>query len=512
MTRSDSPLSDALKLYHAYFEASTSGIFVYSEAGRLLDINNEACRMHGRTREEMLALDPHEFIAPQSHHLFEAFRAAVTQGKVFRAEAQGLHRDGSLFDVEVSGQRIEVSGKRYLFSSLIDITERKALALQLRHTQRMEAVGRLVGGVAHDFNNLLSVILGYSELLADGTIDDGQRKDLRAIVDAGHRARELVGRLLAVSRRQRLQVQFTDMNGFVLRQVDTLRRVLPENIEVAFRPAPHEIHVPLDRGQLEQILLNLAVNAQDAMPTGGRLTLEVLELDVDEAYANEHPDLEPGRHVLLSVSDTGAGMDAETCRRIFEPFFTTKPQGQGIGLGLALVYGSIKQHGGHVVVRSEVGRGTRLQLYLPMGAAVETQIRERVLEDAPGGDECVLIVEDSPPVRDLASRALEGLGYRVSVAGDVEAARRMGDRLDRLDLVLTDVVLPTGNGRQVFEQLKQAFPKLRVVYMSGYTESVISEHGIFDGGSRFVAKPFGVGDLATAVRDTLDMPVSNMQA
>ena len=507
MTRRHPPLSDALTLHRAYFDGSTSGIFVYSEDGRLLDLNAAACRMHGRTREEMLSLDPREFIAPSSHHIFEAFRAAVAQGKTFRAEAQGLHSSGSTFDVEVSGELIEVAGKRYLFSSLLDITERKALATQLQHSQRLDAIGQLAGGVVHDFNNLLSVILGYAELLGGGLTDEGQRKDVRAIVEAGHRARELVGRLLAFSRRQRLSVALTDINAFILEQVDTLRRVLPETIEVSFRPAPHEVQVPLDRAQLEQVLLNLAVNAQDAMPDGGRLTLELFELDVDEAYAARCPDLQPGRHVLLSVSDTGVGMDPETCSRIFEPFFTTKPTGKGTGLGLSLVHGSVKQHGGQVVVRSEVGRGTCLQLYLPLGAAVEAHVQERTAADARGGDEHVLVVEDSPPVRDLASRALEGLGYRVSVAGGVEAARMVGGRLEHLDLVLTDVVLPTGNGRQVYEQLRRAFPRLRVVYMSGYTESVISEHGIFNGENRFVSKPFGVNDLAAAVRDTLDSPL-----
>lgn len=497
---------DDLERYRAYFEASSNGIFVYDELGKLIDINPAACRMHGFTRAHMLAMDPREFIAPESHHVFEAFRAAVSKGEVYTGEAQGVRHDGTRFDVEVVGQMITIGERQHLFSSLIDVSQRKALAEQLQHAQRMEAVGQLAGGIAHDFNNLLSVILGYSELISARLSDESILKDLGCIVAAGDRARDLVQHLLAFSRRQTLAVQETDLNAWVEAQSDTLRRVLPESIRIEVGCCPMDAGVRIDRGQLEQVLLNLAINAQHAMPQGGTLQLEVARVDLDEDYARRHTEVRHGPHVTLLVSDDGEGMNAETQARIFEPFFTTKNHGQGTGLGLAMVYGILKQHGGHVSVYSEVGQGTTFKLYLPHVPGSTEAVTEDVSSPLQRGQERILIVEDSREVRDLTARVLLDLGYEVLSAPELQGALETTAGLDHLDLLLSDVILPGQNGRQVFEALRERFPDLRVLYMSGYTENVVSHQGLLDSGVRLIQKPFDLKQLASEVRRALDAP------
>ncbi len=489
-----------LELYRAYFEASTNGFFIYDQQGKLVDVNPAACRMHGYSREELLGMDPHEFIPPESHPVFQAFRETLSRGEAFMGEARGVRRDGSHFDVEIQGQRITVGDRQLFFSSLIDVTERKQLADQLRHAQRMEAIGQLAGGVAHDFNNLLSVILGYSELIQARLADEALLRDLEAIKSAGLRARDLVQHLLAYSRRQTLSVTLTDLNEFVAEQAKTLARLLPATIELRVVPSQEDTAVRIDRAQLEQVILNMAVNAQHALPEGGVLVLELSRVVLDEDYARRHDEVRHGPHVMLSISDDGVGMDAETQARVFEPFFTTKGRGIGTGLGLSMVYGILKQHGGHVSVYSEVGQGTTFKLYIP--ASTEGQPLPKRPASGPlhRGTERILVVEDSRAVRDLAARLLIDAGYQVWTAADGQSALDVTAGVEDLDLLLSDVILPGLNGRQVYERLLERFPELKVVYMSGYTENVVSHQGLLDPDVLLIQKPFKRKALATILR------------
>ncbi len=343
-------LRETLERYRAYYESSSSGIFVYDETGRLVDINQAACDMHGFSREEMLAMDPREFIAPESHWVFEAFLSALEAGRTFRGEARGLRRDGSRFDVAVEGRRIESGGRTYAFSSLIDITEKNRAESHLRHAQRLEAVGQLAGGVAHDFNNLLSVIFSSADLLELSARDDDQRKQVAQIQHAATRARDLVQQLLVLSRREDLEIEHTDMARWIRQQHATLRRLLPAEIAVELTVEGDDLVAAIDRGQMEQAVLNLAINAKQAMPDGGRIELSLWR---------------SGQHLHLRVRDSGQGMDAETQARIFEPFFTTKPRGQGTGLGLPMVSATVQRHDGLISVSSAPGEGAVFEIQLP---------------------------------------------------------------------------------------------------------------------------------------------------
>jgi signal transduction histidine kinase len=391
----------------------------------------------------------------------------------------------------------------------------RALAAQRRlqeqylQAQKLESVGRLAGGVAHDFNNLLVAILGNCEVLEEGIrTGDPSLEDLAEIRSAGERARDLVRQLLAVARRQMVEPHVLDLNE-VLRDAERLlRRVLGEDVDVAVHPAEGLWPVRADPSQLHQVLLNLAVNARDAMPQGGKLTLETSNVELDETYVAAHEGVRPGPHVVLAVSDSGQGLSPEARAHLFEPFFTTKPAGAGTGLGLATVYGIVKQAGGHVWVYSEPGRGTTFKIYLPCDSGV-AEAREP-LEPAAGprtqsGTETVLVVEDDPMVRGLAVRALAAAGYRV-----LEAARGPGalelaaTEAAPIHLLVTDVVMPDMSGPQLAEALRASRPDVRVLYMSGYTENTVVHRGVLDPGVQLLSKPFTPSELQEKVRQVLD--------
>lgn len=378
---------------------------------------------------------------------------------------------------------------------------------QLQQAQKMEAVGRLAGGIAHDFNNMLTVITGYSDLLLKAPgVTDAIGKGLQEIKRAGTKAAELTTRLLAFSRKQVLQPKVLDLNGVLKSYQAVLRRLLGEDLAVQFHLAPHLWYVKADPGQLEQVLMNLVINARDAMPRGGQLTIETANVQLDAGYAATHPDAQPGPHVMLAVSDTGHGMDKETQARIFEPFFTTKEKGKGTGLGLSTVYGIVKQSGGHIYVYSEVGKGTTFKIYLPqVEAEAPAPLVAEPAPDVPRGKETILLVEDEPPVRNFVSLALQQLGYTVLEVTNGQEARFFCERYSGpIHLLLTDVVLPGESGRQVADQLVSLRPTLRVLYTSGYTENSIVHHGVLDENVAFLPKPFSPEDLARKVREVLD--------
>jgi signal transduction histidine kinase/CheY-like chemotaxis protein len=376
---------------------------------------------------------------------------------------------------------------------------------QLLQSQKMEAIGRLAGGIAHDFNNLLTVIAGQTYMLRNQTAGGPVREGVERIEATAERAAELIRQLLAFSRKQVLQPGVLRLNAIVEAMVPMLTRVIGEDVELSTRLAPRLLHVKADPTQLEQVIMNLAVNARDAMPRGGRLTLETANLRVDAAHAPPSPDLASGEYVMLGVTDTGLGMDAETRRRLFEPFYTTKEPGKGTGLGLATVYGIVQQSGGHIVVRSQPGEGATFKIYLPAVHDVVEAPETPVADDIPRGSETILVVEDEHEVRALVRQVLQERGYRVIEAGGPrEALRFVTDATTSVDLLLTDVIMPQMTGRALADLLTADQPGLPVLFMSGYADSAVVEHGVLQSGRAYLQKPFTPAQLARVVRRVLD--------
>jgi signal transduction histidine kinase len=384
--------------------------------------------------------------------------------------------------------------------------ERQDLEQQYRQSQKMEAIGQLAGGVAHDFNNLLTAIQGYSELLAEALGPQSPHQpDLAEIHRAATQAGALTRQLLAFGRRQILEQRLLDLRDSITAMEPMLRRLIGEHIEIAVR-APETVgHVRADPGQIDQVILNLAINARDAMPQGGALILELADVTLDEPYALRHAGTRPGRYVMLAVSDTGVGMDEGTQARIFEPFFTTKELGKGTGLGLATVYGIVKQSDGNIWVYSEPNRGSTFKVYLPRVDAPPDTPPVRVAPGSLTGDETILVVEDEPGVRALVRKALTRYGYQVVVAGTPQEALQVANtRPDQFDLVLSDVVLPEMSGPALAARILASQPHARVLYMSGYTDNAIVHHGVLDERTPFLQKPFAPETLARKVREVLD--------
>ncbi|HEV7990487.1 MAG TPA: PAS domain S-box protein [Gemmatimonadaceae bacterium] len=388
----------------------------------------------------------------------------------------------------------------------LDVTERRTLEEQYHQAQKMEAVGRLAAGVAHDFNNLLTAILGYCQLLlADFDPHDPRRADVNEIRSASETAARLTRQLMTFSRKQIVEPRLLDLNDVVTAMRGLLGRLVGEDIEIAVNLRLDLAPVTADPGQMEQIVLNLAVNARDAMPNGGTLTIETANVDLDQHHTSRHFSVKPGSYVVLTVGDTGTGMAAEVQERLFEPFFTTKELGKGTGLGLATVHGIVTRCGGSVDVHSEVGRGTSFQVYLPRSdAASATDEAPRAVTESHAAGETVLVVEDADGLRDLAKRMLERQGYRVLLASNAEEALRQFDQIGSIDVILTDVIMPGGNGPELTRQLISERPGLKVIYMSGYTEDAITRHGVLDPGVTFIHKPFTAETLSQAIREVLD--------
>jgi len=390
-----------------------------------------------------------------------------------------------------------------------DLTEQRQLELQLRQAQKMEAIGRLAGGVAHDFNNIVAIISGYSELLAMGLAAEDPRRDaVHEIARAGERAAALTRQLLAFSRQQVLEPRVLDLNVVVSEAAKMLRRLIGEDVRLTTNLAPRLRRVRADLGQLDQVILNLAVNARDAMPRGGHLFIETREVELESSYAQAHREVRPGRYVMLAVGDTGCGMTPEVQARAFEPFFTTKAEGEGTGLGLSVVQGIVHQSGGHITVESLPGVGTTFTIYLPVLAEGTEQPPAGALAEPPQGrGQVVLLVEDEEPVRAITLLLLETLGYRVVEAANGEdALRRVTESRETIDLLLTDVVMPGLSGRELAEAVRCRYPGLKVLFQTGYTGDAVARHGILQPEVALLQKPFTLNALAKKVQEALERP------
>jgi two-component system cell cycle sensor histidine kinase/response regulator CckA len=424
-------------------------------------------------------------------------------------EHELVARDGRRIQIEVASRLLYKDGHPCGTEAICrDITERKHLEEQLRQAQRLEAIGQLAGGIAHDFNNLLTVISGYAETLLDGRDRDTEH-ELDQIARAAERAAILTRQLLAFSRRQVLQPRVVDMNQVVEGVAPMLTRLIGENVELVTSLEPELHSVLADPSQLEQVLLNLTVNARDAMPHGGTLTMQTANVDLDEDYVAHHGEATPGPHVMLAVSDNGQGMDAETLSHMFEPFFTTKPVGTGTGLGLATVYGIVKQSGGSIWIYSEPGGGTTFKVYLPRedAAVPEGDPAPRATSPVADGTETILVAEDEPSLRALSARILEKYGYEVIAAeSPTDALRIVEANGRRFDLLLTDLIMPELSGAELAQRVQALVPGIRVLFMSGYADDIVTKNGALEPGAPFLEKPFTAKELAAKVRELLDQP------
>jgi PAS domain S-box-containing protein len=493
------------------FEGSPDGILVQDMEGRILDANPAACQMHGARREELVGRRSMDLV-PEAGRAAAAdlFRKLASE-EIAQAECECWTLAGKATPVEIRSGRIPYRGRPAVLLHVRDVSNQKRLEEQFRQAQKMEAIGQLAGGVAHDFNNLLTVIHGHASLLLADARTPEAAASTQQIVEAVNRAATLTKQLLAFSRRQVLETRRLDVNDVVAQMGAMLSRIVGEQVALRVRYSPSPAHVQADRGMLEQILLNFFVNARDAMPDGGQLNVVIAEALVDAEHIARQPQARMGRFACLSVSDTGTGIPPEVLPRIFEPFFTTKEVGKGTGLGLATVYGIVKQHHGWIEVDTQQGRGTTFRVYLP---ALDEAVREQQVKSpeavAGGGNETILIVEDEKPVRELVSTLLRRRGYRVLEAESGQKALGVwSENKGNVDLVLTDMVMPDRmSGWELAERLQAERPGLKVIFTSGYSAEVVGREFSLQVGVNYLPKPYHPQSLARAIRDRLDAPAA----
>ncbi len=496
--------------FRSVVEGAPYGIYRASMTGRFLQVNPALQKMLGyELAEDLLRKDLATDIFPHRGEYLRLTEILARTEEIKDIEMEWKRKDGTPITVRCSGRRIndENSVPTYFEVFAENVTEKRVLERQLRMAHKMEAIGRLSGGIAHDFNNLLGVIIGYSRVLkralgANNTLCEHALE----IEKAGQRAASLTKQLLAFSRQQVLTPAVLNINTLASDMGRMLPRLLGEDIEVSLQLDPELASVMADQSQIEQVIMNLAVNARDAMPTGGKLKIQTANVELDQTYTRNHPGSKAGQYVLLAVTDTGTGMDAATLTHIFEPFFTTKERGKGTGLGLATVYGIVKQSDGYIGVDSAPGKGASFQVYLPRHAG-QPAVEEQKID--PGeklcGSEYILLVEDAEPLRRLARTFLESAGFHVLSAGSGEEALQAAAHFGgTFHLLLADVVMPGMNGRALAEQLSPRQPGMKVLYMSGYTDSFVAGHGVLDPGTHLLHKPFTEDVLIRKVREVLD--------
>ncbi|HEX5706087.1 MAG TPA: response regulator [Pyrinomonadaceae bacterium] len=513
--RTEEALRQSVEHYRLLFESNPLPMWVFDrETLRFLAVNAAAVRHYGYSHDEFLAMTIKDIRPPEALPELAAALSASSVGLGFSGLMNHRKKDGNVIDVEITYHTLTFGDRPAELVLAQDVTERRRIEKelhqsqeQLLQSQKLESVGQLAGGVAHDFNNLLTVIIGQSDLMLRRLAgDDPLRSRAEEIKRAAERAAGLTRQLLAFSRKQVLQPKVLDLTETVAGMDKLLRRLIGEDVHLLTVLASRLGKVKADPSQIEQVLMNLAVNARDAMPEGGKLTVETQNVYLDEAYARQHLSVVPGPYVMLAVSDTGTGMDAETQARIFEPFFTTKEVGKGTGLGLSTVYGIVKQSGGNIYVYSEVGNGTTFKIYLPL-VSEESEANEQFLAE-PARErrtETILLVEDEESVRTLLLETLEAEGYTVLAAsGGREALRVCAGHAGPIHLLLTDVVMPEMSGRQLVERLNEKCAGAKVLYMSGYTDNAIVRHGVLEPGVSFLQKPFTPAAVIRKVREVLD--------
>jgi PAS domain S-box-containing protein len=498
--------------FRGLLESAPDPLIAVNRDGRIVLVNAQAEKTFGYRREELLGLPMDTLVAEKLREKCLQYRTMffkepqkVPPGSTL--ELYALRKDGSEFPVEINLSVLETEEGLWGSAAIRDLTERRKLEQQFRQAQKMESVGTLAGGIAHDFNNLLTVILSYSSSLSEELAKDSRQQSAsEQIHQAAERGAALTRQMLAFSRRQVFQMRVLNLNDVILNLLTMLQRIIGEHIEIGTELAENLAPIKADAGQLEQVLMNLSVNARDAMVKGGKLTLETQNVELDENFVRLHVGSTPGPHVLLTVSDTGVGMDKEILARIFEPFFTTKGPGSGTGLGLAMAYGVVKQSGGYIWVSSEVGKGTTFKIYLPqVREAVEIPVSKKPRHARKQGSETILLVEDDAAVRELVSSMLTAQGYSVLVSENPKDVATICERHSgRIHLLLTDLILPGINGREIAKRVGSLRPDVKVLFMSGYTDdALIHSHG-FEESLAFLQKPFSSVALGAKVREVLD--------
>jgi two-component system, cell cycle sensor histidine kinase and response regulator CckA len=504
-------VEERLNLLAQVVENSSEMIVIGDASGRISFANQSLLQATGYEESDLIGkrFDAILLSANNPRNLGQEIRRRTLSGRGWSGECLRTRKDGSEFPIFLSTGLLRDNDGVIIgtFGISQDITDRKRLAEQFAAAQKMQAVGQLAGGVAHDFNNILGVILGQTDLLMESLqAGDPRWQRLEEIRNAGHRATALTQQLLAFSRKQAFQPKVLDLNVLVANLKKMLRPMVREDIELVTSLKPGIGNIKADLGQVEQVIMNLVVNARDAISNGGKITIETADADLDEAYCRTHPAIQPGRYVMVAVSDTGIGMDAKTQARIFEPFFTTKEQGKGTGLGLATVYGIVKQSGGYIWVYSHVGMGTTFKIYFPRSdepTAVMEIDRDKL--EIPVGSETILLAEDAEDLRELISTFLNRNGYTVLAANSSNEAIELAERDDQpIHLLLTDMVMPGINGRELANRLTLKRPGMRVLYMSGYTSDVIVDQGVMEAGILLIEKPFSEAALMRKLREVLD--------
>jgi len=512
--RAEEALRESEERFAGAFEHAPIGVALVSPVGRWLKVNRALCNLIGYSEEELLGRTVFDLTHPDEVKVsLENMRRTIAgEIRSFQLEKRYMHKSGRVVMVwlNVSLVRSGRGEPRYFIALLQDITERKRLEARLFQSQKMETIGKLAGGIAHEFNSILTAIIGQSELML-GDLPSGSplAKSAKEIGKAAERAAVLTRQLLAYGRKQILQPKILDLNSVLAGMEGTLRHLMGPGTDVLMVPGAGLVTVKIDPGQLDQVIVNLVMNAAEAMPNGGKLTLETTNVSIDEESVGRYPDLKPGDYVMLAITDTGAGMSAEVKARVFEPFFTTKGVGEGTGLGLSTCYGIVKQSGGHISLYSEPGRGTTFKIYLPQ-AEPEAKIPLQRL-DSPGmprGTETILLVEDDPALREMAATLLRRLGYTVlAAANGLEALSLKQQRgTGHVDLLFTDVVMPHMSGRELADRVRALYPQTRILFTSAYTENAIVHQGVLDKGVALLQKPFTPGALARKLREVLDQP------
>jgi PAS domain S-box-containing protein len=503
--RADEALLQEKRFSDAIIDSLPGAFYICDENGRLIRWNNNEKEVTGYSMEELMNMNVLELFKEDRTVVEKAMREVFVTGRA-TVEARLVTKSGTAIPFFLSGLRMSMDQRKYLVGVGLDISERKRLEEQLRHAQKIESIGTLAGGIAHDFNNILTAIIGYGNLLnMKMPIDDPLRHNVDQILSSAGRAAQLTQGLLAYSRKQIINPQPVDLNELVRKLERFLARLIGEDVELMTALTDKDATVQADSGQIEQVLMNLATNARDAMPDGGILHIDTDRIDLDDEFARAHPGSRPGKYVLISVTDSGVGMDENTREKIFEPFFTTKEVGKGTGLGLSMVYGIVKQHNGYINVASGVGKGTTFSIYLPAVQAEITQAKLLDTDSVKEGTETILVAEDDEAIRGLAKDMLEEFGYTVILAEDGEdAVNKFRDRSDTIQLLLLDMIMPKKNGKEVYEEIKGMKPDIKAIFLSGYTADLIQKRGVLEEGLNFIVKPFAINALLDEVRLVLD--------